>query len=394
MNQIFITYEDKLIKSGLAEAGAPLLGYLDADLEWNRTDPESPLFEAIFECLNINSLIFSRPAEPYRSIIDYLAETSNGIIQPQDFETRTFLHDLPVSFQCLPDEITSILKKRKSIIIPGMGIITYGMVGMEQAYVTYASVCFACFIKFFSDFLRDAKRGNFDERKRNLFDGIVKQLDSPAAFHGALMEGPFNSADRVCEGIQEAGRLIVEHRLVDSHFGNISFCYGKTLYISQTGSSLDDLKGCIDPCPLDGSSCVPITASSELPAHLKIVETTGHRTILHGHPKFSVILSMDCDIEHCKCRGACHLKCPHDRSVRGIPIVSGEVGSGPHSLCNTVPEAIRREPGVIVYGHGVFTVGRMDFNQPFKNLIKIENNCREEYFDRIRRAFITDSKLP
>ncbi len=38
MNQIFITYEDKLIKNGLAEAGAPLLGCLDADLEWNRTD--------------------------------------------------------------------------------------------------------------------------------------------------------------------------------------------------------------------------------------------------------------------------------------------------------------------------------------------------------------------
>ncbi|MDH3344408.1 MAG: rRNA adenine dimethylase, partial [Desulfobacteraceae bacterium] len=82
------------------------------------------------------------------------------------------------------------------------------------------------------------------------------------------------------------------------------------------------------------------------------------------------------------------LKCPHDRPVRGIPIVSGEVGSGPHSLCNTVPEAIRNESGVIVYGHGVFTAGKTDFNQPFKNLIKIENNCREEYFDRIGSAFI------
>ena len=254
MNQILRTYEDKLIKSGLAEAGAPLLGCLDADLEWNRTDPDFAVFEAIFERLNINSLIFSRPAEPYRSIIDYLAETSNGIITPQDCETRTFLHDLPVSFQFSPDEITSILKKRKSIIIPGRGIITCGMVGMEQAYVTYASVCFACFIKFFSDFLWDARRGNVDERKCNLFDGVVNQLDSPASFRGSMMKGPFNSADGVCEAIQEAGRLTVEHRLVDSYFGNISFCHGQTLYISQTGSSLDDLKGCIDPCPLDGSS--------------------------------------------------------------------------------------------------------------------------------------------
>ena len=386
MEQIFRTYEDKLIKSGLAEAGAPLLGFLDADLEWNRTDPDSPLFEAIFERLNINSLIFSRPAEPYRSIIDHLAETSNGIITPQDCETRTFLHDLSVSFRFLPDAITSILKKRKSIIIPGRGIITYGMAGMEQAYVTYASVCFACFVKFFSDFLWKAKKGDVDERERNLFDGVVKQLDPPVSFRGTLMKGPFNSANDVYDAIQEAGRLVVEHRLVDSYFGNISICHGRTLYISQTGSSLDDLKGCIDPCPLDGSSCVPITASSELPAHLKIVQTTGHRAIVHGHPKFSVILSMDCDIEHCKCRGACHLKCPHDRSVRNIPIVSGEVGSGPNSLCNTVPEAIRREPGVIVNGHGVFTAGRMDFNRPFKNLIQIENNCRAEYFKRVEEV--------
>jgi len=57
---------------------------------------------------------------------------------------------------------------------------------------------------------------------------------------------------------------------------------------------------------------------------------------------------------------------------------------GPHSLCNTVPEAIRGNPGVIVYGHGLFTTGQTDFNQPFKQLIQIENNCRAEYFNRIR----------
>ena len=383
MFQMFRIFEEKLTKSGLAQAGAPLLGSLDADLEWNRKDPDLPVFEAIFEQLNINSLIFSRPAEPYRSIVDFLAETSNGVLTPQDCETRTFLHDLPVSFQFSADEITSILKKRKSVILPNRGIVTYGMAGLEQAYVTFASVCFACFIKFFSDFLWEAKRGNVDEPKRNFFQGIVKQLDPPVSFQGSLMEGPFNSEDGVCEAIQEAGRLVVEHRLVDSYFGNISFCHGRTLYISQTGSSLDELKGCIDPCPLDGSSCAPITASSELPAHLKIVQTTGYRAILHGHPKFCVILSMDCDIEDCKCRGTCHLRCPHDRSVRDIPIVSGEVGSGPYSLCNTVPHAIGSESSVIVHGHGVFTAGTSDFNQPFKKLAEIENICRAEYFKRV-----------
>jgi len=116
---------------------------------------------------------------------------------------------------------------------------------------------------------------------------------------------------------------------------------------------------------------------------LEIVQHTDTKAILHGHPKFSVILSMDCDIIECICRSECHRICPNKRFVCGIPIVSGEVGSGPHSLCNTVPEAIRENQGVIVYGHGLFSIGKTDFNEPFKHLVQIENNCRREYFNRI-----------
>jgi ribulose-5-phosphate 4-epimerase/fuculose-1-phosphate aldolase len=384
MNQVFRKYENKLRKSGLVGPEPPLLGFLDAHLEWNRTDRKCVDLEDIFKQLNISALIFARPAEPYRSIIDYLSRTSNGTITPKDCETRTFLHDLPVSFQFLSDSIVSNLKTRKSVIVPGHGIVTHGTVGLEQAYVTFSSVCFAGFVKFFCDFLFQMKKGLVDTEGRQVLDHVLKNLDPPISFNGSLMKGPLNSKKQVYEAIQEAGRLTVDHRLVDSHFGNISFRHDRTLYISQTGSSLDELEDAIDPCPLDGSSCVPITASSELPTHLEIVQHTKSHAILHGHPKFSVILSMDCDIETCKCRGKCHLACPHERFVCNIPIVSGEVGSGPHSLCNTVPDAIRGNPGVIVYGHGLFTTGERDFNQPFNNLIQIENNCRKEYFNRIR----------
>jgi ribulose-5-phosphate 4-epimerase/fuculose-1-phosphate aldolase len=384
MDQIFRLYENKFLKNGLTEPGAPLLGLLDARLSWNRNDMACAVLEKLFEHLNMNSLVFSQPAEPYRSIVDYLAETSGGTIFPGDCETRTFLHDLPVSFKFSSESIISALKVRKSVIIPGHGIVTYGTVSLEQAYVTFSSVCFACFVKFFSDYLYDIKHVKMNHRRQILFDGLVKKLEPAPCFKGSLMKGPFGSEASVRQAIQEAGKLTVEHRLVDSYFGNISFCYNDTLYISQTGSSLDNLQGFIDPCPLDGSSCTAITASSELPAHLKIVKHTGNKAILHGHPKFSVILSMDCDIEKCECRGQCHMKCPHERFVGNIPIVSGEVGSGPHGLWNTVPRAIKGRSGVIVYGHGIFTTGRTDFNEAFKNLIKIENYCRKEYFNRVR----------
>jgi len=58
-------------------------------------------------------------------------------------------------------------------------------------------------------------------------------------------------------------------------------------------------------------------------------------------------------------------RCPEKRLVGDVPIVSGEVGTGPYGLCHTVPAAMAGRQGVIVYGHGVFTMGRQDFNEPW-----------------------------
>ncbi|MCK5685154.1 class II aldolase/adducin family protein, partial [bacterium] len=167
--------------------------------------------------------------------------------------------------------------------------------------------------------------------------------------------------------------------LVDSYFGNISYLFEDIIYISQTGSSLDELAGCIDPCPLDGSSCAGITASSELVAHHEIYLRTSNRAILHGHPKFSVILSMDCDRVDCPNSGQCHIKCSEQRYINDIPIVPGEVGTGTTGLCHTLPPAMKRNRGVIVWGHGLFTVAEDDYKLAFKHLLDIENMCREEY---------------
>jgi len=131
---------------------------------------------------------------------------------------------------------------------------------------------------------------------------------------------------------------------------------------------------------MDGSSCVGITASSELSAHRAIVARGTHRTVLHGHPKFSVILSLACEEKNCELRGQCHLRCPRPRQAAGFPIVSGEVGTGPYGLCHTVPPALVGHRGVIVHGHGVFTVGKTDFTDAFSALLEIENACRETYF--------------
>jgi ribulose-5-phosphate 4-epimerase/fuculose-1-phosphate aldolase len=107
--------------------------------------------------------------------------------------------------------------------------------------------------------------------------------------------------------------------------------------------------------------------------------------VLHGHPKFAVILSMDCDREPCEAREECHIRCPEERFIGAVPIVSGEVGTGPFGLCQTVPPAMEGREAVMVYGHGLFTMGRDDFNDALARLLAVERLCREEYFRRVGR---------
>ena len=369
-----------MVSAGLAETGDPLLGGLDAELEWNREDPAIPVLEEVFGGLSINSLLFSLPAQPYLCIIDFLASGDVQSIQPEDSETRTFMHDLPVIRDFRPDLIIEKLRKRKSVIVRGKGIVTWGTVSPEQAFIFYSSVCFACFVKFFSDYLRDSRRGSVSHEQECVFRNAVKYLDDYPDVPPELMSGPFGNREDVYRAVAQAGRLTVDHRLVDSFFGNVSLKWGDTLFISQTTSSLDELEGCIDPCPLDGSACTSITASSEFSAHMGILRLTGMSAILHGHPRFSVIMSMYCEKENCEFRGSCHIRCPEKRFIGDIPIVPGEVGTGPYGLCNTLPSAMRNKRGVIVWGHGLFTVSGDDFNGAFRNLLSIERMCREEYF--------------
>ncbi len=386
MKKLLKKYSAKLVSAGLAEAGNPLLGGLDADLEWNREDPAIPVLEKVFSGLSINSLLFSLPAEPYRSIIDFLASGDVSCIRPEDSETRTFMHDLPVVRDFTSDTIIEKLRKRKSVIIKGKGIVTWGTVSPEQAFIFYSSVCFACFVKFFSDYLRDSSRGAISTDQKRVLKKALKPLDKYPDEPPELMSGPFNTREDVYRAVAQAGRQTVEHRLVDSFFGNVSLRWGETLFISQTTSSLDELEGCIDPCPMDGSACTSITASSEFSAHMGILRLTGMDAILHGHPKFSVIMSMNCHQENCASRGSCHIRCPEERFIGDVPIVPGEVGTGLCGLCNTLPPAMKNNRGVIVWGHGLFTVSEGDFNSAFRNLLSIEKMCLKEYLKLLERT--------
>ena len=384
MKRLCDKYARKLVAQGLAAPGEPLVGGLDAVLEWNRKDPRTLELAKIFDELSINSLVFSKVAEPYASILDFLAARYPDGIRPEDTETRTFLHAIPVCPEFSAQTIAAHLKQRKSVIVPGQGIAAFGTVTPEQGFVFFSSTVFACFVLFFSEYLNRARQGTLDKEYRRTFARVASMLPEPRREPPLLATGPFHGEESVLAAMAEAGRGVVEYGLVDSFFGNVSCRLGDVIHISQTGSSLDELEGCIDPCPMDGSATTGLTASSELSAHEDVYRRSDFACILHGHPRFSVIMSMDCDKADCPNRGQCHIKCAECRTVEGVPIVPGEVGTGPTGLCNTLPPAMAKEGAAIVHGHGLFTAGNADFNEAFARLLHIENRCRQLYFETVK----------
>jgi len=377
MESLIKKYSDKLVSQNLCEKDTPLLGAIDDSIIWSRNADETAVLEKVLLSLNTSSILYAPVKEPYRSIINYLAENSTDVIRPDDTETRTFLHDIPVASLFSADEIIDRLKKRKGLIVRNRGIVTWGSVSPEQAFVTFSSICFSCYVKFMTDFYFHSK-------------GIAKLPGNPEKtaalavsmyrdFIGALqgepsIQGPFSSPDQTASAIIEAGLLTVKSGMVDSFFGNISAKFGSTIYISQTGSSLDELSGAIDPCPIDNSTSNAITSSSEFSAHKSVYESSPAAVILHGHPRFSVIMSMLCDDMTCKNRGLCHINCSKERFIDDIPVVPGEVGTGLRGLAKTIPPALKGR-GAIVYGHGLFTTGTIDFTDAFRNLIDIEKKA-------------------
>lgn len=389
MKKLLDHFASKLASQGLAHPEDILLLGLDAEVTANR--PDSPLqaeLERVFGMISVTSLLFSPPAEPYRSIIRSLTAEGQDRLVPSDCETRTFFHDLPVIDRFRAEEISRALSLRKAAIVRGAGIVSCGTVSPEQAFVSYSSACFSTFVKYFTgamfsleDSVRD--RHPADPALLREFGEIVSLLPREAPPASDIPDNGLADEDAVLDAIVRTGRALVSHRLVDSYFGNISCVLGERIYISQTGSSLDELAAAIDAVPLDGSSSAGITASSELSAHLGIYRATGSRTIVHGHPKFSVIMSMACREPGCDLAD-CYRTCVKPRWIGDVPVVSGEIGTGPTGLARTVPAALAGSDAAAVFGHGVFTTGRSGFRAPFERMREVEEASRRQYLEKMK----------
>lgn len=348
--------------------GAPDLSRLAAD---------------VLSHLSCLGVVAASPSLPFAEFLLRRANPDVKTIVPLDTETRTFLHDIPIvrreELAGNPARaIAALLSNRKGVIAEGVGIVASGPVTLEQAYIHYSSVFHACYVKYLLDVLQE---GFLLPGEGEAFRAFRETFLRPLTAEGlSFRAGPLDDPGEVLSEIRAAGRYTVERGLVDSFFGNISYRVGGTIFISQTAASLDELAGCVDPVPTDNRSTTGITASSELLAHRRICEATGARAILHGHPKFAVAMSMLCDVKDCPVKD-CWKDCTRVRMLGDTPVVAGEIGAG--GLAVRVPPVIGGPGKAIVYGHGVFAIGRDGFEEAFRSMVDVENRCREEYFRRL-----------
>lgn len=404
MERLIAAYADKLVRAGLCAPGEAALCARDDAFFTTGPNEATAFLTALADGLAAGTAILVRPSAPYREAAAFLARAAlaqaglgQAAVFPRDCETRTFFHDLPVL--PLPGwpapgpqavaYATRALSRRKGVMFADGTLAAHGPMILEQAFVTVSSMGFACFVKFFSDALACRRRGGLPPDMAaalaRILDGLSELPPLPDAAP-PLAHGPLDDAAAARAAMAEAGRLTVRSGLVDSAFGNVSCLVGDVLHISRTGAALDELEGQIEACPLDGSSCAALTASSEFPAHARIVTGTAARVVLHGHPRFSVILSMDCGKMDCPGRDRCHVACREDRRVFGAPVVPGEVGCGPRGLAHTLPPALCGHRAAMVLGHGVFTVDDTDFNRAFAAMLDLERACRDEVLDRMERG--------
>jgi ribulose-5-phosphate 4-epimerase/fuculose-1-phosphate aldolase len=374
-------YTGKLVVDGAATHEDIAFAAQDDRMISQGTPALAALAESLLSRLNCLALVVAPPLLPFAELLIKRAAAHEHEIVPRDTETRTFLHDIPIIRASelgtdMPGKIVPLLGNRKGIVVEGIGIIATGALTVEQAYINWSSVFHSTYIKYLEDLL---EHGFLIPGEAEEFARCRASMQTPLSPVGLIFrEGPFTDKAVIYDEIGKVGGYTVQRRLVDSFFGNISYSNGDLIYISQTASSLDELSGCIDPVPFENSSTVGITASSELVAHRAIFELTGCRAILHGHPRFSVVMSMMCDEkENCHITD-CWKDCAKVRMLGVTPVVAGEIGAG--GIAKRVPPVIGQTGSAIVFGHGVFSIGMTDFREAFQGLVDVENWCRGEYF--------------
>ena len=176
--------------------------------------------------------------------------------------------------------------------------------------------------------------------------------------------------------IAKFGRKLVEQGLVSSHFGNISVRVGDYMYITRSGSMLDEItKDDVVRVSVYEPTSLDLIASSEVTAHRMIYQNTSALAIIHDHSPFAVVESL------------IHREMGRDRIVpidsegsyflHDIPIVDGGIGT--ERMARNLAEALQQRKAAVVYSHGVFARGSI-LEDAYVVASMVEHSCKMLYY--------------
>ncbi len=183
--------------------------------------------------------------------------------------------------------------------------------------------------------------------------------------------------------ISKIGKKLVDHGLVESHFGNISVRIGNKMLITRSGSALDEItENSVVEVELEGTSGLDMIASSEAIVHREIYKNTSALAIIHAHCQFAVTLSLLADFDS-DSDSIVPVDSEGQYFLHEVPIVKGGIGTP--QLAKNTARALAEHKGAIIYSHGTFATGKI-LEEAYVVTTQIEHSCAIKYrYDMARK---------
>jgi L-fuculose-phosphate aldolase len=179
---------------------------------------------------------------------------------------------------------------------------------------------------------------------------------------------------------KHVGKKIFLRGCNNSHSGNISVREGNNIFISRTGSMLDELTAeDIIEVGLLPDEVKDKKASMELLNHRALYqENENINAVVHAHAPYSIVMADGCEeVEPYDQEGAYFFK--------RIPVISVAKTIASEEVAAQIKQYVDKTHAVIVQKHGVFAWGK-DLEEAFHFLTVVESACRVNYLLEIKNA--------
>jgi len=168
---------------------------------------------------------------------------------------------------------------------------------------------------------------------------------------------------------QTVGRDLFTRGLISSHNGNLSIRLGDRIIITRRDCQL----GCLEEHDLietglsRNDRATPL-ASTELPIHRAIYQTTQALAIIHAHPPHAVALSLT--------QTEIIPKCAESLATIGkVPVLGWNMQVRSKNMAGIIARRLKDYRIVMVHGHGVFATGQL-LEEAHNYTTALEESCQ------------------